>query len=151
MIKRVKKAYPRKGFLAAQSGSDPSGGEKCNISPRDGVAKNSKSADSESPLRGISSADYEMFFKFLQNINDVDLALTFFKYGQGIDKSTLKHAANTVAHVQLRDHLIDVIFTLFDEDRKPISSFEGFFTNFKIKGMLVNCNIMRINFWGTFN
>ena len=98
MLKRVKKAFPKKTFIA-QSTEDAKLGD-ANLK------------------RGISSADYEMFYKFLQNINDVDLALTFFKYGQGIDKDTLKHAANTVAHVHLRDHVIDVIFTLFDEDRE---------------------------------
>ena len=100
MIKRVKKAYPRRDSKSRDA--DSQGDAKTN-----GNAK-----------RGISSKDYEMVFKFFQNINDVDLALKFFKYGQEIDKATLKHAANTVAHVQLRDHLIDVIFTLFDEDRK---------------------------------
>lgn len=39
-----------------------------------------------------------MFFKFLQNINDVDLALKIFKYEQEIDKATLKHAANSFAY-----------------------------------------------------
>lgn len=112
MVKRVRKAYPRKSFLSYIE-------EAKNVD-----AKNSYQAthaDAERIKRGISSEDYEMFYNFLQNINDVDLALTFFKYGQGIDKSTLKHAANTVAHVQLRDHLIDVIFTLFDEDRKFVA------------------------------
>lgn len=113
MVKRVKKAYPRKAFLSSvEEAKDANGvdAKKCDVT---------KDADDDAKhKRGITASDYEMFYKFLQNINDVDLALTFFKYGQGIDKATLKHAANTVAHVQLRDHLIDVIFTLFDEDRK---------------------------------
>ncbi|KAL3242727.1 hypothetical protein MRX96_002496 [Rhipicephalus microplus] len=33
-----------------------------------------------------------------------------------IDEATLKHVARTVAHVDLRDYVIDVIFTLFDEN-----------------------------------
>lgn len=31
---------------------------------------------------------------------------------------TLKHVANTVAHVHLTDHVVDVVFTLFDENSK---------------------------------
>lgn len=31
---------------------------------------------------------------------------------------TLKHVAKTVAHVDLNDHMINVIFTIFDENRK---------------------------------
>ena len=29
---------------------------------------------------------------------------------------TLKHVAKTVAHVQLSDHVVNVVFTLFDEN-----------------------------------
>jgi len=29
---------------------------------------------------------------------------------------TLKHVARTVAHVELSDHLVDVVFVLFDEN-----------------------------------
>lgn len=33
-------------------------------------------------------------------------------------KETLKHVAKTVAHVNLSDHLVDVVFVLFDENGK---------------------------------
>ncbi|XP_018787156.1 PREDICTED: calcium uptake protein 1 homolog, mitochondrial-like isoform X1 [Bactrocera latifrons] len=66
---------------------------------------------------GISKKDYLDFFHFLSNINDVDTALTFYHIaGASIDQATLKHVAKTVAMVDLRDHVIDVIFTIFDED-----------------------------------
>ncbi|XP_036321790.1 calcium uptake protein 1 homolog, mitochondrial isoform X2 [Rhagoletis pomonella] len=66
---------------------------------------------------GISKADYLDFFHFLSNINDVDTALTFYHIaGASIDQATLKHVAKTVAMVDLRDHVIDVVFTIFDED-----------------------------------
>uniref|UniRef100_A0A034W1V6 Calcium uptake protein 1-like protein, mitochondrial n=1 Tax=Bactrocera dorsalis TaxID=27457 RepID=A0A034W1V6_BACDO len=66
---------------------------------------------------GISKKDYLDFFHFLNNINDVDTALTFYHIaGASIDQATLKHVAKTVAMVDLRDHVIDVIFTIFDED-----------------------------------
>ncbi|KAL5245273.1 hypothetical protein ACI65C_012683 [Semiaphis heraclei] len=67
--------------------------------------------------RGISEEDYLHFFHFLNNINDVDTALTFYHIaGASIDQATLKHVAKTVAHVDLNDHLINVIFTIFDEN-----------------------------------
>lgn len=66
---------------------------------------------------GISLDDYLRFFHFLNNIADVDTALTFYHIaGASIDEATLKHVAKTVAHVDLRDHVIDVVFTLFDEN-----------------------------------
>jgi len=67
--------------------------------------------------KGITLKDYLHFFHFLNNINDVDTALTFYHIaGASIDQPTLKHVAKTVAHVDLSDHVINVIFTLFDEN-----------------------------------
>lgn len=69
--------------------------------------------------QGISKQDYLNFFHFLNNINDVDTALTFYHIaGASIDEATLKHVAKTVAHVDLSDHVIHVVFTIFDENRK---------------------------------
>lgn len=67
--------------------------------------------------KGISKDDYLNFFHFLNNINDVDTALTFYHIaGASIDQATLKHVAKTVAHVDLSDHVINVVFTIFDEN-----------------------------------
>ncbi|XP_055712215.1 calcium uptake protein 1 homolog, mitochondrial isoform X2 [Phlebotomus papatasi] len=67
--------------------------------------------------QGISRDDYLDFFHFLNNINDVDTALTFYHIaGAAIDHTTLKHVARTVAHVELSDHVIEVVFTIFDEN-----------------------------------
>ncbi|XP_055917629.1 calcium uptake protein 1 homolog, mitochondrial isoform X1 [Eupeodes corollae] len=67
--------------------------------------------------KGISKTDYLDFFHFLNNINDVDTALTFYHIaGASIDPATLKHVAKTVAMVNLSDHVIDVVFTIFDEN-----------------------------------
>lgn len=69
--------------------------------------------------RGISNKEYLDFFHFLNNINDVDTALTFYHIaGASIDEATLKHVAKTVAHVDLSDHVINVVFTIFDENSK---------------------------------
>ncbi|KAG5678739.1 hypothetical protein PVAND_008385 [Polypedilum vanderplanki] len=67
--------------------------------------------------KGISKEDYLSFFHFLNEINDVDTALTFYHIaGASIDQLTLKHVAKTVAFVDLSDHVIDVVFTIFDEN-----------------------------------
>jgi len=67
---------------------------------------------------GISQSDYLDFFHFLNNINDVDTALTFYHIaGASIEPGTLIHVARTVAHVELADHLVQVVFTIFDENR----------------------------------
>ncbi|XP_037874723.1 calcium uptake protein 1 homolog, mitochondrial isoform X2 [Bombyx mori] len=66
---------------------------------------------------GITKDDYLKFFHFLNNINDVDTALTFYHIaGASIDQPTLRHVARTVAHVDLDPHVINVVFTIFDEN-----------------------------------
>ncbi|KAG7200316.1 hypothetical protein KM043_017780 [Ampulex compressa] len=67
--------------------------------------------------KGINKEEYLKFFHFLNNINDVDTALTFYHIaGASIDQATLKHVARTVAHVDLNDHVIQVVYTIFDEN-----------------------------------
>lgn len=47
----------------------------------------------------------------------MDTALTFYHIaGASIDQETLKHVARTVALVELSSHVIDVVFTIFDEN-----------------------------------
>lgn len=66
---------------------------------------------------GITKDDYLKFFHLLNNINDVDTALTFYHIaGASIDQPTLRHVAKTVAHIDLDPHVINVVFTLFDEN-----------------------------------
>ncbi|KAL1131505.1 hypothetical protein AAG570_011122, partial [Ranatra chinensis] len=80
------------------------------------ILKRVKKTFKESGI-GISKEDYLKFFHFLNNVNDVDTALTFYHIaGASIDPATLKHVAKTVAHVDLSDHVINVVFTIFDEN-----------------------------------
>ena len=56
-------------------------------------------------------------FQVLYSINDIDTALTFYNIaGAPIERSTMKHVAQTVSGVDLSDHVIDVVFVLFDEN-----------------------------------
>lgn len=66
---------------------------------------------------GISFEDYTAFSQLLRSITDVDTALTFYTLaGAPIDQMTLKHVTQAVANITLSDHLVDVVFTLFDEN-----------------------------------
>ncbi len=57
------------------------------------------------------------FFRFLYHIEDVDLALYFYKMaGASIDGDLLKTVARKVAKQSLSDAVVDVVITLFDED-----------------------------------
>jgi len=67
--------------------------------------------------QGISLKDFLNFYQVLYCINDIDTALTFHTIaGAPIERSTMKHVSRTVAHVDLSEHLVDVVFTLFDDN-----------------------------------
>jgi Ca2+-binding EF-hand superfamily protein len=87
-----------------------------NMKRRVRMLKRVKKAFKEEQI-GITFEEYSNFFQVLKYINDVDTALMFYHVaGASIDKETLKHVARTVAHVELSDHLVDVVFVLFDEN-----------------------------------
>jgi len=76
-----------------------------------------RKAYDEETSPGVGLTDYLNFYQVLYSINDIDTALTFYHIaGAPIERSTMKHVARTVAHVDLSDHLLDVVFTLFDTD-----------------------------------
>merc|ERR1711915_181002 len=76
-----------------------------------------KKAFHEETSKGVGLTDYLNFYQVLYSINEIDTALQFYHIaGAPIERSTMKHVAKTVAHVELSDHLIDVVFTLFDTD-----------------------------------
>ena len=76
---------------------------------------------------GISFADYQNFYNFLRNIHDIDVALTFYHIAGGaIDKQIFRHVAKIVNHVDLDPHLIDVVFTLFDDNEDQLLSYVEF-------------------------
>merc|ERR1712083_1286438 len=75
-----------------------------------------KAYDEESSP-GVGLTDYLNFYQVLYSINDIDTALTFYHIaGAPIERATMKHVSRTVAHVELSDHLVDVVFTLFDDN-----------------------------------
>ncbi|XP_071808821.1 calcium uptake protein 1, mitochondrial-like [Asterias amurensis] len=66
---------------------------------------------------GITLQEFMDLQRFLSSIHDVDTALSFYHVaGAAIDQETLKHVGNMVAHVQLTDRVLDIVFTLFDEN-----------------------------------
>lgn len=121
MMQRVKKVYAKKRRGDDEEGAEEGEGEKQLpisgnvIDPKPG---NELTLIPPKP-RGISYDDVKAFFQLLDNISDVDTALTFYHMaGASVDRSTLQHVAKTVAGVAISDHVIDVVFELFDENRK---------------------------------
>ncbi|KAK6053292.1 EF hand [Cooperia oncophora] len=67
--------------------------------------------------QGISFEETRAFFQFLYHIESVDMALHFHRMaGLPIDASLLKRAARKITGVELSDHVIDVVITLFDDN-----------------------------------
>ena len=81
------------------------------------LCSNENNEGSQCNKKGISLEDYYKIFAVLTHIDDVDKALCFYNLsGASIDPATLKHVAKVCADVDLSDHVVEVIFTIFDED-----------------------------------
>ena len=84
---------------------------------KQGGKDNKKDDNNLMKYPGINLDDYIKIFHVLMHIEDVDKALYFYHLaGASIDHATLRHVAKVCAGVDLSDHVIDVIFTIFDED-----------------------------------
>uniref|UniRef100_A0A0M3IDY0 EF-hand domain-containing protein n=1 Tax=Ascaris lumbricoides TaxID=6252 RepID=A0A0M3IDY0_ASCLU len=72
-----------------------------------------------SPERtGITLKEVFAFFCFLYYIDDVDLALHFYHLaGVSIDGDALKMVAKRVTGSEISDHVVDVVITLFDDNK----------------------------------
>jgi len=104
IIKRVRKTYKK-----------PKPSDKDD--EEEGENKDEEEEEQEQRQYGITFEECRSFFEFLKHINDIDLAFDFYNYaGSDIDKETLKQVAKTVASEDISDHIIDVVFTAFDED-----------------------------------
>lgn len=55
-------------------------------------------------------------------------ALNYYNFNINIE-ATFKHVVKTVAGVELTDHVVDVIFTLFDEDGNDLLEIIGMSAN----------------------
>ncbi|XP_017139578.1 calcium uptake protein 1 homolog, mitochondrial [Drosophila miranda] len=78
--------------------------------------------------KGVTLDEFLTFFRFLKDVAAVDSALTFhYLSGADISRQTLRHIAHVVVGVHLTDHIIDIIFTIFDTDDNGILSRTDFF------------------------
>ncbi|CAH8680197.1 unnamed protein product [Schistosoma rodhaini] len=76
---------------------------------------------------GITYKDFSDFSHLLRSIADVDTALTFYHMARAsINQDTLNHVASTVANLHLSPHVLDVVFTLFDENNDGQLSYREF-------------------------
>ncbi|XP_022232130.2 calcium uptake protein 1 homolog, mitochondrial [Drosophila obscura] len=78
--------------------------------------------------RGVTLEEFLDFFLFLKDMAAVDSALTFhYMSGLNVSRQTLSHIAHVVVGVQLTDHIIDIIFTIFDTDDNGVLSRKEFY------------------------
>lgn len=67
--------------------------------------------------KGVTFKEYNTFCLFLNKIHLVNVALEFCKLnGNNIDKPLFKHIVKSLIHVTISDHLVDLIFAIFDEN-----------------------------------
>ena len=74
-------------------------------------------------LQRIPLEDVYAFWDVLTRLNEVEHAITFWTLsGAPIDKDTFKHVTRIVGKIELNEHLVEVLFQLFDDNGEPIYS-----------------------------
>ncbi|KAJ1358950.1 Calcium uptake protein 1, mitochondrial [Parelaphostrongylus tenuis] len=67
--------------------------------------------------KGVTFEETRAFFEFLYYIEDIDMALYFHRLaGLPIDAQFLQRVAKKITNVELSDHVVDIIITLFDDN-----------------------------------
>ncbi|XP_031574950.1 calcium uptake protein 1, mitochondrial-like [Actinia tenebrosa] len=80
------------------------------------ILKRVKKAFKDNP-EGVTFQNYLNFFHFLRNISEAEVALSFHNAAnKAIDPETFKRVARTIAGVTLDDHVIDIVYHMFDEN-----------------------------------
>lgn len=70
---------------------------------------------------GITREEFMAFHKFQQNLNMIDSALHYhYISGANISRSTLRHLSKLVLGEPLSPHIIDIIYTVFDNNNDGI-------------------------------
>lgn len=88
-----------------------------NVKKQKSIIKRVRKEFSDEKCKGVTFEETKAFFVFIKQINDVDLAFDFYRVvGADIDKETMKRVAKTVAAQELTDHVIDIVYTAFDDD-----------------------------------
>lgn len=83
---------------------------------RSRMVKRVKKRFAEDP-KGITFEELEALQKFLSNVNDINTALSFYHVaGADIDPVTLRHVAKMVGGSDLSERVVEVIYTMFDEN-----------------------------------
>ena len=82
--------------------------------------------------QGITFDQFMTFNHFLDHLDDVEILVSvYFAAGMKFNKASLKQVAHVVADVELDSHIIDVVFTIFDDNGDELLSNREFISVLK--------------------
>ena len=82
--------------------------------------------------QGITFDQFMTFNHFLDNLDDVEILVSvYFAAGMKFNKASLKQVAHVVADVELDSHIIDLVFTIFDDNGDELLSNREFISVLK--------------------
>ena len=81
---------------------------------------------------GITFDQFMTFNHFLDHLDDVEILVSvYFAAGMKFNKSSLRQVAHVVADVELDPHIVDVVFTIFDDNGDELLSNREFISVLK--------------------
>jgi len=82
--------------------------------------------------QGISFEQFMTFNNFLDHLDDVEILVSvYFAAGMKFNKASLMQVAHVVADVDLDPHIVDVVFTIFDDNGDELLSNREFISVLK--------------------
>ena len=96
------------------------------------VRRVKKAYKDEDDSKGITFEQFMTFNHFLDHLDDVEiLVAVYFAAGMKFNKASLKQVAHVVADVELDPHIVDVVFTIFDDNGDELLSNREFLSVLK--------------------
>lgn len=94
--------------------------------------KRVKKVYNEENGQGISFEQFMTFNNFLDHLDDVEILVSvYFAAGMKFNKASLMQVAHVVADVDLDPHIVDVVFTIFDDNGDELLSNREFISVLK--------------------
>ena len=91
-----------------------------------------KAYKNEDDSHGITFDQFMTFNHFLDHLDDVEILVSvYFAAGMKFNKASLRQVAHVVADVELDPHIIDVVFTIFDDNGDELLSNREFISVLK--------------------
>jgi len=102
--------------------------------------------DRSNKEKGVTFEEFRQFCQFLNNLEDFSIAMRMYTLAdRAISKEEFARAVKICVGSPLSQHLIDVVFAIFDEDGDGLLSYKEFVAIMKVRNAICAHWLVRIS------